>query len=95
MSFMNGFSGYKRIKIYPDDEKHTSFIMLLGVYCYTIMPSGLKNAGATYQHPMNAIFYEHIRKTVECYVDDIAVQSHDKGDHLANLKRVFEIIRAF
>jgi len=25
MSFMNGFSGYKQIKMYPDDKKHTSF----------------------------------------------------------------------
>jgi len=25
MSFMDGFSGYNQIKMYPDDEKHTSF----------------------------------------------------------------------
>ena len=63
--------------MYPDDEKHTSFRTPLGVYCYTVMPFGLKNAGATYQMAMNAVFHEHIRKTVECYVDDIAVKSHD------------------
>jgi len=34
MSFMDGFIGYNQIKMYPDDEKHTSFITLLGVYCY-------------------------------------------------------------
>jgi len=43
---------------------------------------------------MNAIFYDHIYKTIECYVDDIVVQSHNKGDHLADLKRVFDIMRA-
>ena len=43
---------------------------------------------------MNTIFHEHIRKTVECYVDDIAVKSRDKGDHLADLKRVFNIMQA-
>ena len=32
MSFMDGFSGYNQIKIYPDDEKHTSFRTPLGVY---------------------------------------------------------------
>jgi len=31
---------------------------------------------------------------MECYVDDIAVKSRDKGDHLADLKKVFDIIRA-
>ena len=56
MSFMDGFSGYNQIKMYPDDKKHTSFRTPLGVYCYTVMPFGLKNTGATYQRAMNAIF---------------------------------------
>jgi len=43
---------------------------------------------------MNAIFYEHIRKTVEYYVDDIAVKNRAKGDHIADLKTVFDIMRA-
>ena len=77
---MDGFSGYNQIKMYPDDEKHTSFSTPLGVYCYTVMPFGLKNAGATYQRAMNVIFHQQIRKTVECYVDDIAVKSRTKGD---------------
>jgi len=60
MSFMDGFSGYNQIKMYPEDEKHTSFWTLLGVYCYTIMSFGLKNAGATYQHAMSTIFRDHL-----------------------------------
>ena len=68
--------------------------MFLRVYCYTVMPFGLKNASATYQRAMNAIFHEHIRKTIEFYVDDITVKSRDKGGHLADLKRVFNIMRA-
>jgi len=68
--------------------------MPLGVYYCTVMPFDFKNAGATYQRTMNVIFYEHIHKTIECYVDDIAVKSHDKGDHLADLKKVFDIIQA-
>jgi len=43
---------------------------------------------------MNAIFYEHMRKTVECYVEDIAVKSHGKDDPIADLKAVFDIMRA-
>ena len=85
MPFMDGFSGCNQIKMYPEDEKHTSFRTPVGVYCYTVMPFGLKNAVVTYQCAMNAIFHEHISKTIECYVDDIAVKSHDKGDHLAKL----------
>jgi len=60
-------------------KKHTSFRMSLGVYYYTVMPFGLKNAGATYQRAMNAIFHKHIRKSVECYVDDIAMKTLTKA----------------
>ena len=94
MSFMDEYFGYNQIKMYPADEKHTSFITPLRVYCYTVMPFGLKNAGATYQRAMSTIFREHLRKTVECYVDDIAVKSHSKADHLTDLKTTFGIMRA-
>ena len=67
ITFMDGFSGYNQIKMYPEDEKHTSFRISLGVYCCTVMPFGLKNAGATYQRVMNTIFRDHLRKTVECH----------------------------
>jgi len=50
--------------------------------------------GATCQRAMNVIFHKHIRKTVECYVDDIAVKSGTKGDHIADLKSVFDIMQA-
>jgi len=91
---MDGFPGYNQIKMYPDDEKHTSFRNPLGVYCYTVMFFGLKNARATYQRVMNAIFYKNIRKIVECYVNDIVVKSCAKGDRIADLKTVFDIMWA-
>ena len=74
---------YNQIKMYPDDEKHTSFRTPLGVYGYTVMPIGWKNARTTYQRVMNKIFREHIHKIVECYVNDIAVKSRAKSDHIA------------
>ena len=43
---------------------------------------------------MNTIFHEHICKMVECYVDDISVKSRAKGNHIAYLKIIFDIMRA-
>ena len=57
------------------------------------MPIGLKNADATYQRAMSTIFRDHLRKTVEWYVDDLVVKSHYKGDHLQDLKVMFDIMR--
>jgi len=39
------------------------------------MPFGLKNAGATYQRTMIAIFHDMMHKEREDYVDDIVVKS--------------------
>jgi len=91
---MDSFSGYNQIKMYPGDEKYTSFQIPLGVYCCTVMPFGLKNAEATYQRAMSTIFRDHLRKMVECYVNDIAVKSRDKNDHLHDLRMIFDIMRA-
>ena len=46
-SFMDGFSGYNQIRMTPEDEEKTAFYTPIGVYCYTVMPFGLRNAGAT------------------------------------------------
>ncbi|KAL2541267.1 Ribonuclease H [Abeliophyllum distichum] len=49
-SFLDAFSGYHQISLAPEDAEKTSFITDFGTYCYTAMPFGLKNAGATYQY---------------------------------------------
>jgi len=94
MSFMDRFSGYNQIKMYPDDVKYTSFRIPLGVFCYKVMPFGLENASATYQRAMNIIFRDHLWKTVKCYVDDIAVKSRSKDNHLQDLKTIFDLMQA-
>ena len=48
MSFMDDFSGYNQIKMAPKDVTKTIFTIEWGIYGYTVMPFGLKNARATY-----------------------------------------------
>ena len=44
LSFMDGFSGYNKILMAPEDMEKTSFITKWGTYCYQVMQFGLKNA---------------------------------------------------
>ncbi|KAL5803314.1 hypothetical protein ACOSQ4_031619 [Xanthoceras sorbifolium] len=53
LSFMDAFSGYNQILMHPDDQEKTSFIIERGIFCFKVMPFGLKNAGATYQRLVN------------------------------------------
>lgn len=69
-SFMDGYSGYNQIRMAPTDEESTAFRTPMGIFCYKVMPFGLKNAGATYQRAMQVIFHDMLHKHVECYVID-------------------------
>ncbi|KAM2001059.1 hypothetical protein ACFX16_008299 [Malus domestica] len=73
LSFMDGNVGYNQIKMAPEDIHKTAFRCLghVGAYEYLVMPFGLKNAGATYQRAMNAIFHDLIGHNMEVYIDDI------------------------
>ena len=48
LSFMDAFSGYNQIRMDEVDQEKTSFITSQGLFCYKVIPFGLKNAGATY-----------------------------------------------
>ena len=51
---------------------------------------GLKNAGATYQRAMMAIFHDMIHIDMEVYIDDILVKSRTRTEHLQALARILQ-----
>ncbi|RVW31533.1 Retrovirus-related Pol polyprotein from transposon 17.6 [Vitis vinifera] len=95
LSFLDAFSGYHQIPMSPDDEEKTAFITPHGLYCYKVMPFGLKNAGATYQRLMTKIFKPLIGHTVEVYIDDIVVKSKTREQHVLHLQEVFHLLRKY
>jgi hypothetical protein len=76
------------------DQLATSFITPFGMFCYDTMPFGLRNAGATYQRCMQHVFRDHIRRTVEAYVDDIVVKTRKADDLVGDLNITFGCLRA-
>ena len=69
------FYGYNQIFIPPKDQFKTTFITPQGIFCWVMMPFGLKNPGGTYQHAMTLIFHDYIHKNLEDYVDNILAKS--------------------
>ena len=95
LSFMDAFSSYNQIKMDESDQEKTSFVTSQGLFYYKVMPSGLKNAGATYQRLMNKMFAHQIGRNVQVYVDDMLVKSLREDDHLDDLRETFDTLQSF
>ena len=77
----------------PSDQEKTAFITEEGLYCYKVMPFGLKNAGATYQRLVNKVFADKIGRSMEVYVDDMLVKSPTVEQHIKDLTEMFASLR--
>ena len=95
LTFMDAFSGYNQIMMDETNQEKTSFITSKGLFCYKVMPFGLKNVGATYQRLMNKMFRNQIGRNVEVYIDDMLVKTKDEANHLEDLKETFKTLRQY
>jgi len=95
MSFLDAFSGYNQIRMHPMDECKTAFMTERSCYCYKVMPSRLKNAGATYQRRMDRVLSPMLGRNVQAYVDDMVGTSREKEQHVTDLEELFATIAKY
>jgi hypothetical protein len=91
--YLSFLDAYNQIPMNLDDEDKTSFITDLGVFCYNVMPFGLKNAAATYQRMMDKVFDWMRGKEVEVYIDDMIVKTKEGEDLTEDLEIVLQRLR--
>ncbi|GKA80600.1 reverse transcriptase domain-containing protein [Tanacetum coccineum] len=75
------------------DEEKTAFHTSHGVYCYTKMPFGLKNDGATYQRLVDKAFDSQVGRNIEVYVDNLVIKSHTEAEMLRDIDETFRTLR--
>ncbi|GJY42462.1 reverse transcriptase domain-containing protein [Tanacetum coccineum] len=63
--FLDAYKGYHQIKMAKEDEEKTTFITSQGIFFYSKMPFGQKNAGATYQRLVDKAFQKQIGRNLE------------------------------
>ncbi|GJX19691.1 reverse transcriptase domain-containing protein [Tanacetum coccineum] len=91
--FLDAYKGYHQIQMAKEDEEKTAFYTEQGTYCYTKMPFGLKNAGATYQRLVDSTFQNQIGRNLEAYVDDMVIKSKEETSLLADIAETFESLK--
>nr|GEX44382.1 reverse transcriptase domain-containing protein [Tanacetum cinerariifolium] len=67
--FLDAYKGYHQIQMAESGEEKTAFYTSHGVYCYTKMPFGLKNVGATYQRLVDKAFDNQVGRNIEVYLN--------------------------
>ncbi|GJR39851.1 reverse transcriptase domain-containing protein [Tanacetum coccineum] len=91
--FLDAYKGYHQIKMAKEDEEKTAFITSQGIFCYSKMPFGLKNAGSTYQRLVDKAFQRQIGRNLEVYVDDLVIKSHTEEEIIRDVTETFKTLR--
>ncbi|GJR86734.1 reverse transcriptase domain-containing protein [Tanacetum coccineum] len=77
-----------QIPIAPEDQEKTTFTCPYGTFAYRRIHFGLRNAPATFQRCMTAIFHDMVEDFMEVFMDDFSVFGNSFDCCLANLDRM-------
>jgi dsDNA-binding SOS-regulon protein len=94
LCFLDAYSDFQQIPMSRENEEHTAFIRVDGLFCYVSMAYALKNALPTFVRAMHKAFGDLIRDLIEVYVDDIIVKIKSRASLLDNLAQVFHMLRS-
>ncbi|MBE6133033.1 MAG: hypothetical protein E7180_06615 [Erysipelotrichaceae bacterium] len=83
-------SAYNLVRIKEGDEFKTAFRTRYGHYEYLVMPFGLKNAPATFQHFINDVLSDYLDDFVISYIDDILIYSNSLEEHHEHVRKVLK-----
>ena len=86
-------SGYRQIKIRPEDVPKIAFSTRYDLYEYLVMSFGLTNAPVYFMYLMNSIFMPELDKFVVVFIDDILIYSKNEADHAEHLRIVLSRLR--
>ena len=75
----------------PSGE-NTVRILHRGLYEFTRMPFGLKNAPAVFQRAMQSVLGDTLGVFSMVYIDDIVVYSRDEASHKDHVTRVLKLL---
>ncbi|GKE11438.1 reverse transcriptase domain-containing protein, partial [Tanacetum coccineum] len=64
-----------------------------GIFCYTKIPFGLRNAGATYQHPVDKAFHKQIGSNLKVYVDDLVIKIRMEDEIVRDIEETSKTLR--
>jgi hypothetical protein len=78
-----------------EDEEKIAFITPYGMFCYQVMPFGLKNAGATYLRMMQNCLGSQIGCNIQVYIDDMVITIRKEESLISDLAETFDNLNRY
>ncbi|GJS76730.1 reverse transcriptase domain-containing protein [Tanacetum coccineum] len=91
--FLDAYKGYHQIQMAEENKEKTASYIDQGTYCYTKIPFGLRNTGATYQRLVDSTFQSQIGRNLKAYMDDMVIKSRDEKMLLADISETFDNLK--
>jgi hypothetical protein len=86
-------SGFWQIRMAPEDMGKTALVTKSGLFEWTVMSFGLKNATSTFARTMTKVFKDLGNSFLKIFVDDLNVHSVEWQAHLQHLEAVLSRLR--
>ena len=91
---MDMTNSFFQTRVHPDDIHLTAVTTPFGMYKWTVMPMGGRNAPATHQHRMCSALRHLIGDICHVYLDDIIIWSQTIEEHIVNMSKVLDTLHA-
>ena len=87
-------SGYWQVEMEKESRERTAFVTHKGLFEFNVMPFGLTNAPATFQRLMDIVLAGLKWQCCLVYIDDVVIYSPTFEQHVKDLEKVFEALKA-
>ena len=91
LSTVDLLQGYYQVPLTSRASPISAFVTPSGLWEWTVLPFGLRNAPATFQRLMTYVTGDLVG--VRCYLDDLVVWSETWEDHLTRLRSLFQALQ--
>ena len=85
---------YYRIRLREGDEWKTAFRTRYSHYEFLVIPMGLTNAPAMFQHYINTALQGYVDDFCIVYLDDILVFSRTRAEHMSHILQILDRLEA-
>ena len=86
-------AAFNKLRMHPDSEDLTTFTTSFGAFKYHVLPFGLTNGPASFQHYMNDTLFEYLNDFCQVYLDDILIYSKTEKEHKQQVRKVLLKLR--